>query len=180
MYGGQNTNLPIKLNMSGVMPVIFANAILAIPATLAMIIVPKEGSFWDKTVNFLSSNSWFYPFILFVLIIAFGYFYITISFNPIEVANNLKNNGGSIPGIRPGRPTAEYISKVLNKITLIGSLFLSVVAIVPIIANLITNRAISGLAFGGTSLLIVVGVALETARDLAAQMSIRGYRGFLQ
>ena len=121
-----------------------------------------------------------YPFILFVLIIAFGYFYITISFNPIEVANNLKNNGGSIPGIRPGRPTAEYISKVLNKITLIGSLFLSVVAIVPIIANLITNRAISGLAFGGTSLLIVVGVALETARDLAAQMSIRGYRGFLQ
>ena len=180
MYGGQNTNLPIKLNMSGVMPVIFANAILAIPATLAVIIVPKEGSFWDKTVNFLSSNSWFYPFILFVLIIAFGYFYITISFNPIEVANNLKNNGGSIPGIRPGRPTAEYISKVLNKITLIGSLFLSVVAIVPIIANLITNRAISGLAFGGTSLLIVVGVALETARDLAAQMSIRGYRGFLQ
>lgn len=117
---------------------------------------------------------------MFVLIIAFGYFYITISFNPIEVANNLKNNGGSIPGIRPGRPTAEYISKVLNKITLIGSLFLSVVAIVPIIANLITNRAISGLAFGGTSLLIVVGVALETARDLAAQMSIRGYRGFLQ
>ncbi len=180
MYGGQNSNLPIKLNMSGVMPVIFANSILAIPATLAMIITPKDGSFWDKTVNFLSSNSWFYPFILFVLIIAFGYFYITISFNPIEVANNLKNNGGSIPGIRPGRPTAEYITRVLNKITLIGSLFLSVVAIAPIIANIITDHAISGIAFGGTSLLIVVGVALETARDLAAQMSIRGYRGFLQ
>ncbi len=180
MYGGQSSNLPLKLNMSGVMPVIFANSILAIPATLALIIPPKDGSFWHGTVRFLSSDSWFYPLILFILIIAFGYFYVLISFNPLEVSNNLKNNGGSIPGFRPGRPTAEYITKVLNKITLIGSLFLSVVAIFPILANIISNSAVSGIAFGGTSLLIVVGVALETAREVEAQMSLRGYRGFLE
>ncbi len=180
MYGGQSSNLPLKLNMSGVMPVIFANSILAIPATLALIIPPKDGSFWDGTVRFLSSDSWFYPLILFIFIIAFGYFYVLISFNPLEVSNNLKNNGGSIPGFRPGRPTAEYITKVLNKITLIGSLFLSVVAIFPIIANIISNNAVRGIAFGGTSLLIVVGVALETAREVEAQMSLRGYRGFLE
>ncbi len=180
MYGGQSSNLPLKLNMSGVMPVIFANSILAIPTTLALIFPPKDGSFWNGFVRFLSSESWFYPLILFVFIIAFGYFYVLISFNPLEVANNLKNNGGSIPGFRPGRPTAEYITKVLNKITLIGSLFLSVVAILPILANLASNNAFSGIAFGGTSILIVVGVALETAREIEAQMSIRGYHGFLE
>ncbi len=180
MYGGQSSNLPLKLNMSGVMPVIFANSILAIPATLALIIPPKDGSAWDVIVKFLSSDSWFYPLILFIFIIAFGYFYVLISFNPLEVSNNLKNNGGSIPGFRPGKPTAEYITKVLNKITLIGALFLSVVAIFPIIANIISDSAVSGIAFGGTSLLIVVGVALETAREIEAQMSMRGYRGFLE
>ena len=180
MYGGQSTNLPLKLNMSGVMPVIFANSILAIPSTLQLIIPPKNGSVWYHISHFLSSGSWFYPLILFILIIAFGYFYVLISFNPVEVANNLKNNGGSIPGFRPGRPTADYITKVLNKITLIGSLFLSVVAIFPIIANIVSNDAIQGIAFGGTSLLIVVGVALETAREVEAQMSMRGYRGFLE
>lgn len=179
IYGGQNTYLPLKLNMSGVMPYIFASSILAIPATLALIIVPSDGSAWDSIVNFLSSDSWFYPLLLFVLIIAFAYFYVMISFNPIEVSNNLKNNGGSIPGFRPGKPTADYISRVLNKITLIGALFLSIIAIFPVIANLISDNAISGIAFGGTSLLIVVGVALETAREIEAQMSMRGYRGFL-
>ena len=166
--------------MSGVMPVIFANSILAIPATLALVISPKSGSLWDHTVHFMSSSSWFYPLILFILIVAFGYFYVLISFNPLEVSNNLKNNGGSIPGFRPGKPTADYITKVLNKITLIGALFLSVVAIFPIIANIVSKNAISGIAFGGTSLLIVVGVALETAREVEAQMSMRGYRGFLE
>ncbi len=180
MYGGQSTHLPLKLNMSGVMPVIFANSILAIPSTLALIFAPKSGSFWEKTVNFLSSGSWFYPFILFVFIIAFAYFYVTISFNPIEVSNNLKTNGGAVPGFRPGKPTADYITKVLSKITLIGALFLSVIAIVPIVANLISNNAVAGIAFGGTSLLIVVGVALETAREITAQMSMRGYKGFLE
>ena len=180
MYGGQSSNLPLKLNMSGVMPVIFANSILAIPSTLALIFPPKKGSFWSGTVSFLSSSSWFYPLILLVFIIAFGYFYVLISFNPLEVSNNLKNNGGSIPGFRPGKPTADYITKVLNKITLIGSLFLSVVAIFPIITNLIFHSSFSGIAFGGTSVLIVVGVALETAREIEAQMSMRGYRGFLE
>ncbi|MCD7944536.1 MAG: preprotein translocase subunit SecY [Clostridia bacterium] len=179
IYGGQSTYLPLKLNMSGVMPYIFASSILAIPATLALIIVPSDGSAWDSFVNFLSSDSWFYPLLLFVLIIAFAYFYVLISFNPIEVSNNLKNNGGSIPGFRPGKPTADYISRVLNKITLIGALFLSIIAIFPVIANLISDNTISGIAFGGTSLLIVVGVALETAREIEAQMSMRGYRGFL-
>ncbi len=180
MYGGQSTNLPLKLNMSGVMPVIFANSILAIPSTLALIFTPKDGSFWSKTVNFLSAGSWFYPLILFVFIIAFAYFYVTISFNPIEVSNNLKMNGGAVPGFRPGKPTADYIAKVLSKITLIGALFLSVVAILPIVANIISDNAISGIAFGGTSVLIVVGVALETAREIEAQMSMRGYKGFLE
>ena len=180
MYGGQSSNLPLKLNMSGVMPVIFANSILAIPTTLALIFPPKTGSFWSGVVSFLSSSSWFYPLILFVFIVAFGYFYVLISFNPLEVSNNLQNNGGSIPGFRPGKPTAAYITKVLNKITLIGALFLSVVAILPIVANLAFNSAFAGLTFGGTSLLIVVGVALETAREIEAQMSIRGYRGFLE
>ncbi|MCD7775948.1 MAG: preprotein translocase subunit SecY [Firmicutes bacterium] len=179
MYGGQSTYLPLKLNMSGVMPYIFASSILAIPATLALIIVPEDGSVWDSIVNFLSSDSWFYPLLLFVMIIAFAYFYVMISFNPVEVANNLKNNGGSIPGFRPGKPTADYISRVLNKITLIGALFLSIIAIFPVIANLISDSAISGIAFGGTSLLIIVGVALETAREIEAQMSMRGYHGFL-
>lgn len=179
MYGGQTTHLPLKLNMSGVMPVIFANSILAIPSTLALIFPPKDGSFWDKTVFFISSKSWFYPFILLVFIIAFAYFYVTISFNPIEVSNNLKMNGGAVPGFRPGKPTADYIAKVLSKVTLIGALFLSIIAVLPIVANIVSDNALSGIAFGGTSVLIVVGVILETAREVEAQMSMRGYKGFL-
>jgi preprotein translocase subunit SecY len=152
--------------------------------------------FWGGFYRFVSPNGWFYPVMLFVLIIAFAYFYITISFNPVEVSNNLKKNGGMIPGIRQGRPTAEYISKILSKITLLGALFLSIIAILPIIANPLVITPIlevilgagndatiqslaSSLTFGGTSLLIVVGVALETARELEAQLTMRNYKGFL-
>lgn len=180
MYGGQNSNLPIKLNMSGVMPIIFANSIAALPSTLAVIFTPHEGSLWYKFVQAFSYTSWIYVVIFFVLIIAFSYFYISISFNPVEVSNNLKKNGGFIPGIRPGRPTAEYISKVLSKITLIGALFLGVVAVLPLIINIAARNALGAVAFGGSSMLIVIGVILETARELEAQMTMRHYKGFLE
>jgi len=180
MYGGQNTNLPIKLNMSGVMPIIFANSIVALPATLALIFPTNGHPIWSAIVNFFSSGSWFYVLLFMVLIVAFAYFYISISFNPVEVSNNLKKNGGFIPGIRPGRPTAEYIQKVLGRITLIGAFFLCIVAALPLIANIISGGQLSGIAFGGSSLLIVVGVALETARELESQMTMRHYKGFLE
>jgi preprotein translocase subunit SecY len=181
MYGGQSTNLPIKLNMSGVMPIIFANSIVALPSTIAILFpTPKEGSFWYNFLEFFSYRSWFYAVIFFVLIILFSFFYTSISFNPIEVANNLKSNGGFIPGIRPGKPTADYITKILNRITFIGALFLGIIAVVPLIANLATNFALGAIAFGGSSLLIVVGVVLETAREIQAQMTLRHYKGFLE
>lgn len=163
MYGGQGTNLPIKLNMSGVMPIIFANSIVAIPATIASFF--QNSSFWKKVNDVFNYNSIIYVVLFFILIIAFSYFYIAISFNPVEVANNLKKNGGSIPGIRPGRPTSDYITRVLNRITLIGAFFLGFIAIFPMIINMISGGQFAGLAFGGSSLLIVVGVALETTRD---------------
>ncbi len=178
MYGGQGTNLPIKLNMSGVMPIIFANSIVAIPATIAAFF-PKS-NFWSGINNFFNYNSPVYAILFFALIIAFSYFYIAISFNPVEVANNLKKNGGSIPGIRPGRPTTDYITRVLNRITLIGAFFLGFIAVFPMIINMVSGGTMAGLAFGGSSLLIVVGVALETTRDLEAQMSLRHYKGFLE
>lgn len=181
MYGGQSTNLPIKLNMSGVMPIIFANSIVALPSTIAILFpTPKEGTFWYGFLEFFSYRSWFYAVIFFVLIILFSFFYTSISFNPIEVANNLKSNGGFVPGIRPGKPTADYITKILNRITFIGALFLGIIAVVPLIANLATNFALGAIAFGGSSLLIVVGVVLETAREIQAQMTLRHYKGFLE
>ena len=181
MYGGQGTNLPIKLNMTGVMPIIFASSIVSLPATIgAFFATPKEGTFWYGVLNFFSPNSWFYAILFFVLMIAFAYFYVSISFNPIEVANNLKNNGGSIPGIRPGKPTSDYITKILNRITLIGALLLSVIAVLPLVINIISGGQMSGLAFGGSSLIIVVGVVLETIRDIEAQMTLRHYKGFLE
>ncbi len=181
MYGGQNTTLPIKLNMSGVLPIIFAQSIVALPATIAMFVPPSAGSFWQGVVNFFSPNSWFYAILYFILIIAFSYFYIAISFNPIEVANNLQNNGGVIPGIRQGRPTAEYITKILNRITLIGAIFLGIIAVFPIIAVIISNNeSLSALTFGGSSIIIVVGVVLETIREIEAQMTMRHYKGFLE
>ena len=217
MYGGQSTNLPIKLNMSGVMPVIFASSIISLPATImALCGVTSRASFadcktfWEGAYLFMSPNGWFYPILMFILIIAFSYFYIQISFNPVEVANNLKKNGGLIPGIRQGRPTADFIRKVLSKVTLMGAFFLSIIAIIPIILVPLAIRPMAGgvlesywaanglsslvgtsyftqtvsqmasqFTFGGTSLLIVVGVALETQRDLEAQLSMRNYKGFL-
>ena len=233
MYGGQNTHLPIKLNMTGVMPVIFASSIVSlVPTIFALCGVTSETeNFWGKCAKVLGSDGFVYPLVFFILIIAFAYFYTQITFNPIEVANNLKMNGGAIPGIRQGRPTSDHIRKILNKITLAGALFLSIIAVVPIIAgphliepllekilmggvadpnyldtawleanildpveleqyksaalDAIANyksqaAALSGVfTFGGTSLIIVVGVALETFRDLEAQLTMRNYKGFL-
>ena len=217
MYGGQSQNLPLKLNMAGVMPVIFASSIISLPATIMafcgigtaeeyLALRATEGgefiwrNMWTNINTFLSADRWFYPVMLFILIIAFSYFYIQISFNPVEVSNNLKKNGGTILGCRPGAPTADYIRKSLSKITLIGAFFLSIVAIVPIILVPLVMEPLasaalevapgyslyydaayftSSFAFGGTSLLIVVGVALELVRDIEAQLSMRSYKGFL-
>ncbi len=181
MYGGQSSTLPLKLNMAGVMPIIFANSILALPSTIAMFFpTPEEGTFWYGFQRLFSYTSWLYVVVFMVLIVFFSYFYIAISFNPIEVSNNLKKNGGFIPGIRPGKPTADYITKVLNKVTLMGAFFLGVIAVLPLAANIISGNRISGIAFAGTSIIIVVGVALETAREIEAQMTMRHYKGFLE
>ncbi len=216
MYGGQSTHLPIKLNMTGVMPVIFASSIVSlVPTILALCgVTADDKTGWGTFARIIGSDGVIYPIVFFILIIAFAYFYTQITFNPIEVANNLKVQGGAIPGIRQGRPTSEYIRKILNKITLAGALFLSIIAVVPIIAGphliepllqwilegqlvgmegidasqlvqykeqLASNAAtLSGVfTFGGTSLIIVVGVALETFRDLEAQLTMRNYKGFL-
>ena len=181
MYGGQNTNLPIKVNMSGVMPIIFANSIVAILPTIASFVAQKDSKNWFVTfvTDWFSPTTWPYLIVFFVLLIAFAYFYVAISFNPIEVANNIKNNGGAIPGIRSGRPTIQYIKKILNRITLIGAIFLAVIAVLPLVINLCTGNLMSELAFGGSSIIIVVGVVLETAREIEAQMTMRHYKGFL-
>lgn len=178
MYGGQGTNLPIKLNMTGVMPIIFASSIVSVLPTIATFFDEKN-SFRVFVDKWLGPNSWIYVIVYLVLIVAFAYFYVLISFNPMEVANNIKNNGGSVPGIRTGRPTAEYITKILNRITLIGSFFLIIVAGLPMVINIISGGTFAGLAFGGSSLLIVVGVAIETFRDIEAQITMRNYKGFL-
>lgn len=177
MYGGQSTHLPMKLNMSGVMPIIFASSIVSLPATIANFFTPKEGSLWDSIVSAFNFTSPVYIILYFALIIFFSYFWATIQFNPVEVANNLKKNGGFITGIRPGKPTSDFIQKVLSKITLIGALFLGVIATFPLVINAFTN--IGNVAFGGSSLLIVVGVILETVQDLEAQITMRHYKGFL-
>ena len=177
MYGGQSQNLPIKLNMSGVMPIIFSSSIISLPVTIMQFAGVSTTNFWYQL---FSPTSAVYIILFFVLIIAFSYFYIAISFNPIEVANNIQKNGGSITGIRPGKPTADYIAKVLSKVTLMGAMFLSIIAVVPMIANAISGNALAGIAFSGSSLLIVVGVAIETAREIEAQMTMRHYKGFLE
>ena len=141
---------------------------------------PAEGSFWDGFLGLFQADSWFYAILTLVLIVAFAYFYISISFNPIEVANNMKANGGFIPGIRPGRPTSEYITRILSRVTFIGALCLGVVAVLPVIANIIGRGALSGFAFGGSSIIIVCGVVLETIREIEAQMTMRHYKGFLE
>ncbi|MBS4877757.1 MAG: preprotein translocase subunit SecY [Acutalibacteraceae bacterium] len=176
MYGGQSTFLPIKVTMSGVMPVIFASAILSIPSTIRMFISEPTG-FWKGFFDAFSTSGWLYSILYLMLIIMFAYFYMTIQYNPIEMANNLRTNNGTIPGIRPGRPTAEFISKILSKVTLIGAIFLAVVAILPIIYGNVT--AMHGLTMGGTSVIIMVGVALETVKQIESQMMMRHYKGFL-
>ncbi len=180
MYGGQSSNLPLKLNMAGVMPVIFASSIVSLPATIGAFAQPKEGGFWDKFIDVFSPDSWVYVVLQLVLIVAFSYFYISISFNTVEVSNNLKKNGGFVPGIRPGRPTADYIKKILNRVTLIGALFLIIIAGLPMLASLLAPQYLGLLQFGGTSLLIVIGVALETVRELESQLAMRHYKGFLE
>ena len=177
MYGGQSTFLPMKVNMSGVMPIIFASSIGTLPATIAGLTGAKAGGWVDK---WFGNSSLLYAVIYFLLIIFFAYFYSTIQFNPIEVSNNLKKNGGYIPGFRPGKPTSEFIQKVLNKITLFGALYLGIIAVVPILISHFSNAAqLTGLSLGGTSIMIAVGVALETVRALEAQMLMRNYKGFL-
>ena len=173
MYGGQSTHLPMKVNMSGVLPIIFAQSIASLPATVAAF-TGHSGSWWANTTSIA------YAIIYFLLIIFFAYFYSTIQFNPIEVANNLKKNGGYIPGFRPGKPTSEFVQKVLNKITLFGAIYLGIIAVVPIIiSHFSTAAAQSGVSLGGTSIIIVVGVAIETVRALEAQLLMRNYKGFL-
>jgi preprotein translocase subunit SecY len=181
MYGGQSSNLPLKMNMAGVMPVIFASSIVSIPATIAGF-MNQDSGFVKWVTKWLGQTSVIYIVITTVLILLFSYFYIMISFNPVEVANNIRSQGGSVPGIRPGKPTSDYIKKILNRITFLGAIFLVVVAVVPMIVTAITvffNYQFASLAFMGTSLLIVVGVALETVRDMEAQLAMRNYKGFL-
>lgn len=180
MYGGQSSNLPLKMNMAGVMPVIFASSIVSIPATIAGFMKPNGFTKWIN--NWFNYTSPLYIALFIVLIFAFSYFYIMISFNPVEVANNIRSNGGSIPGIRPGKPTSDYIKKILNRITLLGAVFLVVISGVPMIISAVCAAfevSFTSIAFTGTSLLIVVGVALETVRDLEAQLAMRNYKGFL-
>lgn len=178
MYGGQSTHLPIKVNASGVMPIIFASSILALPQTVSMFWQPEAGTVGAHILNLFSQRSVVYIVLYALLILAFAYFYASIQFNPIEIANNLKKNGGFIPGFRPGKPTSDFILKVINKITLFGALYLAIVAILPIIAGIIIKN--TSLAVGGTSVIIVVGVALETVKSLEAQMLMRHYKGFLE
>ena len=177
MYGGQSTYLPMKVNMSGVMPIIFAQSIASLPATIAALAGSKADSWFMKLFD---TTSIAYAIIYFLLILFFAYFYSTIQFNPIEVSNNLKKNGGYIPGFRPGKPTSEFIQKVLNKITLFGAIYLGIIACVPILVAHFSNaKALTGISLGGTSIIIAVGVALETVRALEAQMMMRNYKGFL-
>ena len=179
MYGGQSSTLPMKVNMSGVLPIIFAQSIAMIPSTIAAFCKqPEKGTFWYGFLNAIDTKSVLYMIFYFLMIIAFSYFYATIQFNPVEISNNLKKNGGFIPGFRPGNPTAAFIQKVLNKVTLFGAVYLGIVAILPLIIGKIVN--VAALSIGGTSVIIVVGVALETVQALESQMLMRQYKGFLE
>ena len=177
MYGGQSSHLPIKVALGGVLPIIFASSILSIPSTINLFAKVDSDSFWGRFFALFNSNSWVYIVLYFILILMFAYFYTTIQYNPVEMANNLKSNNGTIPGIRPGAPTAAYIKKILSRITLIGALFLSVIALLPLLYGKFTNMG--SLSIGGTSIIIVVGVALETVKQLESQMMMRHYKGFL-
>ncbi len=177
-YGGQSTHLPMKVNMAGVMPVIFASTIVTVPSTIAAFFTPAEGSFWAGFINVFSQGKPLYIIVYLLLIFGFAYFYSAIQFNPIEIANNLKANGGFIPGFRPGRPTSDFIAKVLNKVTLMGAIFLAIVCGIPqILSNI---EGMGSLSVGGTSVIIMVGVALETVKAIENQMLMRHYKGFLE
>jgi preprotein translocase subunit SecY len=176
MYGGQSSHLPIKVALGGVLPIIFASSILSIPSTINLFLNIKDG-FWGAFFAAFNSTNWLYIVLYFILILMFAYFYTTIQYNPVEMANNLKSNNGTVPGIRPGAPTAAYIKNILSRVTLIGALFLSIIALVPLIFGAATG--LGRLSMGGTSIIIVVGVALETVKQLESQMMMRHYRGFL-
>ena len=179
MYGGQASTLPMKVNMSGVLPIIFAQSIASLPATIAAFMkAPEEGTFAYAFLQAIDTKSVVYLIAYFLMIIGFSYFYATIQFNPVEISNNLKRNGGFIPGFRPGKPTSDFIAKVLNKVTLFGAIYLGIVAICPLIVGKALGN--SALAIGGTSVIIVVGVALETVQALNSQMMMRQYKGFLE
>jgi len=177
MYGGQNTHIPVKVNMTGVMPIIFASSFMQIPNMLGTFIEVKEGGFWAGFFNLFQFNNPFYGILYFLLIIGFNYFYTGIQYNPMEIANQLRKNNGAIPGIRPGKPTVDYLSKIFSKITLLGAMFLGTIAIFPILFSALTKANIS---LGGTSILIIVGVALETMRAMESQMTMRHHKGFLE
>ncbi len=184
MYGGQSTHIPIKVNMSGVMPVIFASSILSLPPTIELFVANKitEGSIWETFFGWFAPTSIVYNVLYFLMIIFFAYFYAAIQYNPTEMANNIRNNSGTIPGIRPGKPTAKYIEKIISRIILLGALLLSVVALFPTLFTMITGLVTKdgmNISLGGTSLIIMVGVALETVKQLESQMMLRHYKGFL-
>ena len=179
MYGGQSSHIPIKVAMAGVIPIIFAMSIMTFPSTIMgfMGYNPSATTFWGKFWRLFTNTSWVYVVLYFLLIIFFTYFYTAIQFNPIEIANNMKRNGGFVPGIRPGKPTSDYINKILTRITLAGAIFIGIIAIFPMILGMIMQV---NLSIGGTSMLIVVGVALETVKQIESQMLMRHYKGFLE
>ena len=177
MYGGQSTHMPIKVNMSGVMPIILAVSILSLPSILVTFFGEPKKALGQAIVGAFAQDSWFYIILYALMIVGFAFFYVTIQYNPVEMANNLRKNGGAIPGQRPGKPTADFIKRVLNKVTFIGALFLGVVALFPSVFGKLTG--IYGLTIGGTSVMIVVGVALETVQQIESQMMMRHYKGFL-
>ena len=187
MYGGQSTHIPMKVNMSGVMPVIFASSILSLPPTIQMFVDVKPNTFWDKFFSVFQATHPVYVVLYFVMIIFFAYFYAQIQYNPIEMANNIRKNSGAIPGIRPGKPTSDYIAKILSRLTLMGALLLSVVALFPTVFSQIVTACLDlggvqegmNISLGGTSIIIMVGVALETVKQLESQMMMRHYKGFL-
>jgi len=179
MYGGQSSNLPMKVGMAGVLPVIFAQSIASLPITVwSFIGIPAEGTVSRSIYNAIDARSFVYIVVYFIMIIGFSYFYSSIQFNPVEIANNLKKQGGFIPGFRPGKPTVDFIKRVLNKVTLFGAIYLAIVAICPILVSKAVGN--SSVAIGGTSVIIVVGVALETVKALESQMLMRQYKGFLE
>lgn len=177
MYGGQSSFIPIKVNMSGVLPIIFASSLLSLPSTIMSFAQPTPGGFWDGLRNILSPSHWVYGIFYLILIVAFNYFYVAVQYNPVEISNNIKNNNGAIPGIRPGKPTSTFIGKIISKITFIGAIFLGIIAVFPIVFNYITQIPV---ALAGTTIIIVVGVALETMRQLESQLMMRHHKGFLE